>query len=135
MSHWSKVESTITDAGILQSACEELGAEVLLNAVARGFSRDSSVSSYGKDKLSDIVIRIPNCKYDLSVTKNAQGVYEIEGEWWGGELERFFGKEGHKVGKILEMYGVHKAEALCRKKRKKFNRVVRGTHVDIEVFA
>jgi hypothetical protein len=80
-----------------------------------------------------MVIRIPNGRYDLSVTKNGEK-YEINGDFYDKSLERFFGKGGHALGKIHEMYAVHKAEALCRKKRKKWDRVVTKTGINIEVF-
>jgi hypothetical protein len=131
MSHWEKVESSVTDLDVLQSACEELGATVLRDAKARGWS-----TSGVNDQMVPMVIRIPNSRFDLAVKKSACGCYyEIEGDWYDGSLEKHFGKEGHRVGKILEMYSVHKAEGLCKKKRKKFKRVVHDTHIDVEVFA
>ena len=59
----------------------------------------------------------------------------MDGDFYDKSIEKFFGKDGHRLGKILEMYSVHKAEGLCKKKRKKFKRVVHPTHIDVEVFA
>lgn len=135
MSHWEKVASAVDNLDLLKTACEELGAVCKMNSIARGYSRAGQNTSYGKDKMSDMVVTIPNCEYDLSVNLNKEtGIYEVEGEWMGGQLERFFGKEGCKLGKVMEMYSVHKAEDICRKQRKTFERVVHDTHIDVEVF-
>ena len=129
MSHWSKVESQVTELGILKTAYEELGATVKYAAMARGWSRSGT-----NDKRCPMVISIPNCRFDIAVELSEDGEhYKLDGDFYSGELEAKFGKDGHKLGKILEMYSVHKAEALCRKKRKKFKRVVHDTHIDLEV--
>jgi len=131
MSHWEKVESSVTDLDVLKSACEELGATVLLNAKARGWSRTGA-----NDQMCPMVISIPDCRFDIAVKLSADGShYEMEGDWYNGQLEKYFGKEGHKLGKILEMYLVHNAEGMARKKRRKFKRVDQGSHIDVEVYA
>lgn len=126
MSHWEKVETQVTELDILQSACEELGAECLLNEFARGWGRQR--------KKSDMVIRIPESRYDIAVTKAKDGDhYVMDMESMDYEARAKFEKDGHNLGKILEMYSVHKAEGLCRKKRKKWKRVVHPTHTDVVV--
>jgi hypothetical protein len=134
MSHWTKVEATVDDLAVLKSACEELGAECILGGIARGWTRAGQMSAYGQDQKCDMVIKIPNGRYDIAVKKGVDGVYSLEGDYYDGSLERFFGKDGHKLGKIFEMYSVHRAENICRKKRKKWKRVVQETHIDLEVY-
>jgi hypothetical protein len=127
VSHWETVETQVDDLDLLESACKELGATVLRDAFARGWA--------GNQRRSDMVIRIPNGKYDLSVTKSEDGNhYVMDGDFFDRSLSKFFEKDGHKLGKILEMYSVHKAENLCRKKRKTWKRVVHPTHIDVEVY-
>ena len=130
MSHWSKVESQVTELGILRTACEELGATVKYDAMARGWSRSGA-----NDKRCPMVISIPNCRFDIAVELSEDGEhYKLDGDFYSGEIEDHFGKDGHKLGKILEMYSVHKAEGLCRANFREFDRVVRDTHIDVEVF-
>lgn len=135
MSHWEKVESQVTDLDLLQSACEELGATVLRDTIARGWSRGGH-----NDQKVPMVIRIPECRFDIAVkdagiNEDGETYYELEGDWYSGELEEFFGKEGHKVGKAIEMYLVHRAEACCLAQRKPWERVDQGTHIDVVVSA
>jgi hypothetical protein len=103
-----------------------LGATVLLDDFARGWGSST--------RRSDAVIRIPNGRYDISVTKSEDGThYVMDGDFYDGTLQKFFQKDCHKLGKILEMYSVHKAENICRKKRKTWKRIVHQTHIDVEV--
>ncbi len=126
MSHWTKVEMNIDDLSVLKSACEELGAKCTINGFAKGWG--------GQTRQSDMVISIGG-KYDLSVTKKACGCgYEINGDFYDGSLRKFFQKAGEELGKITEMYAVHKAEALCRAKRKAWNRIVTEKGINLEVF-
>ena len=133
MSHWEKVKAEVTDLDILQSACEELGATVKRNAIARGWS-----TSGRNDQTVPLSISIPNCRFDIAVkeatnSETGEKFYEMEADWYDGKLRSFFGKEGSNVGKILEMYLVHKAEGCCRAQRKPWERVDQGTHIDVVV--
>ena len=135
MSHWEKVESQVTNLDTLQAACEELGATVRRNAVARGYSRAKANTTYGKDKNADMVISIGEGQYDIAVTLDPEtGVYGMEAESAAYHLKKAFQKGGHRFGKILEMYSVHQAEDICRKKRKSFDRVVHKDRIDVEVY-
>ena len=126
MSHWEKVESQITDLEVLKSACEELGCEVVLNGFARG---------WGQAQMKcPLVIKIPNGRYDVAVTKVEGGEnYQMDADFYNGCVAKHLGKDGHKLGKVLEMYLVHQAEAGCKLKRKKSRRIVHDTHIDVVV--
>ena len=126
MSHYTKCEVNIDDLDVLQSACEELGFEVLRDAIANG---------YGSTKLkAAMVIRGNGMEYDIAVNMGEDG-YELSADYWGKSVENACSRGDQKLGEIFEMYSVHKGERLCKKKRKKFRRVRKEDRTTVEVFA
>lgn len=104
MSHFTTIQTQIRDVSALRAACEELGLGVLANTQARG---------YGGNKLNgDLVIRL-NGPYDIAVNSQQDGSFGLTCDWWGGHVEQEAGKA---YGKLLQLYGVHKAQAEARRK-------------------
>jgi hypothetical protein len=104
VSHFTTVQTQIRDVTALRNACQELGVELAENAEARG---------YGSNKRKgDLVIKLKG-PYDIAGTLNADGSYELITDWWGKHVEREVGKG---YGKLLQLYGVYKAQAEARRK-------------------
>ena len=104
MSHFATVETQVRDATALKGACAEMGLQVLENAVARGYGRNSVQG--------DIVIRLKG-PYDIALNRQVDGNYGLTTDWWGGHVEAEVGKD---YGRLLQLYAVHKAQIEARKK-------------------
>jgi hypothetical protein len=104
MSHFTTIETQIRDAAALREACQELGVELLENAVARGYGSNT--------RKGDLVIKLTG-PYDIAASKQPDGTYELVTDWWGKHVEREVGKG---YSKLLQLYGVYKAQAEARRK-------------------
>ena len=104
MSHFTTIQTQIRDIAALRGACEELGVELIENAVARG---------YGSNKhKGDYVVKLEG-PYDIAVAKQADKTFGFTCDWWGGHVEK---EVGTGYGKLLQLYGVYKAQAEARRK-------------------
>ena len=104
MSHFTTIQTQVRDVSALRAACEELGLRVLINTQARGYS---------SNRLSgDLVIRL-NGPYDIAVNRQSDGTFGLTCDWYRGHVEREVGKN---YGRILQLYGVHKASREARRK-------------------
>ncbi len=104
MSHFTTIQTQIRDISALRAACHELGLTIAPNAQARG---------YGSQRIKgDLVIRL-NGPYDIAVNEQQDGSFGLTCDWWGGHVEKEVGKA---YGKLLQLYGVHKAQAEARRK-------------------
>jgi len=104
VSHFTEIKTQIKDIHALISACAELGLTVLPNCTARGYAGNSHKGEY--------VIRLKG-PYDIAVNKNPDGNYGLTTDWWDGHVAKEVGKD---YGKLLQLYGVHKAMAEARKR-------------------
>jgi len=104
MSHFTTIKTQIKDIAALRSACEELKLPLHPNAEARGYA---SQTRHG-----DFVIRLKG-PYDIAVSHQPDGTFGLTTDWWQGHVER---EVGPSFGKLLQLYGVHKATAEARKK-------------------
>lgn len=104
MSHFTTIETQVRDIAAVRAACDEMGLTVLENTDARG---------YGTKRLrGDYVIRLKG-RYDVALNKQADGAYGLTTDWWGGDVEKEVGKS---YGRLLQLYGVHKASREARRK-------------------
>ena len=104
MSHFTTIQTQIRDVSALRVACEELGLQVLTKTHARG---------YGSNRLKrDLVIKLKG-PYDIAVNQQPDGSCGLTCDWWGGHVEKEVGKN---YGRLLQLYGVHKAQAEARHK-------------------
>jgi hypothetical protein len=104
MSHFTTIDTEIRDMDALRAACGELGLEVMADAEARG---------YGDNRQKgDFVIRLKG-PYDIAVFREAEGRFSLMTDWWNGHVEREVGKD---YGRLLQLYGVHKATGEARRK-------------------
>ena len=105
MSHFTTIQTQIRDIAALQAACSELGLTLTENANARGYYSD-------QPRHGDFVIRL-NGPYDIAVNLQPDGNYGLTTDWYNGHVER---EVGAKFGRLLQLYGVHKAQAEARRK-------------------
>ncbi len=104
MSHFTTIRTQIKDIEALRSACQEMGLTLLQNTEARGY--------YENKVRGDYVIRL-NGPYDIAINKQPDGSFGLTADLWNGHVEN---EVGQAYGKLLQLYGVHKATAEARKK-------------------
>lgn len=104
MSHFTTIQTQIRDLGALRAACAELGVELNENAIARGYGSNTHKG--------ELVIKLKG-PYDIAVNRQPDGTYGFTCDWWDGHVER---EVGAGYGRILQLYGVHKAMAEARRK-------------------
>ena len=104
MSHFTTIKTQIKDINALRSACTEMGLTLLQNAEARGFAN--------QNKRGDYVIKLKG-PYDIALNQVKDGSFELTTDWWNGHVES---EVGANFGKLLQLYGVHKATIEARKK-------------------
>lgn len=104
MSHFTSINTQIKDISALQAACQELGLELVPNAEARGYGSTSHPGEF--------IIRLKG-PYDVALNRQTDGSYGLTTDWWDGHVEKEVGKD---YGRLLQLYGVHKASREARKK-------------------
>ena len=104
MSHFTTIQTQIKDLDALRSALGEMHLPLLTNTQARGYSTQSMTG--------DFVIRL-NGPYDIAVSRHPDGTYGLTTDWWAGHVEK---EVGAKYGRLLQLYGVHKATREARRK-------------------
>ncbi|MEI6166496.1 MAG: DUF1257 domain-containing protein [bacterium] len=104
MSHFTTIETQIRDISALQAACRELNVELLESTLARGYSSNTLKGDY--------IIRLRG-PYDVALNRQPDGSYGLTTDWWAGHVER---ELGAGYGKLLQLYGVHKAQAEAKRK-------------------
>ena len=104
MSHFTTIKTQIKDLAALRSAVNELGLQLLPNTTARGYINQSTKGEY--------VLRLKG-PYDVAVNQQPDGTYGLTTDWWDGHVQREVGKD---YGRLLQLYGVHKATAEARKR-------------------
>ena len=104
MSHFTEIKTQIKDIEALRSACLEMGLPLLQNTEARGY--------YENKTKGDYVVRLIG-PYDIALNKQADGTFGLTADFYQGHVEQEVGKG---YGKLLQLYGVHKATLEARKK-------------------
>lgn len=104
MSHFATIATAIKDVTALGEACRELGLAVQESAVARGYGSNSHKG--------ELVIKLKG-PYDIAVNKQPDGSYGLTTDWWDGHVER---EVGTNYGRLLQLYGVHKARIEAQRK-------------------
>ena len=104
MSHFTTIKTQIKDIEALRSACQEMGLSMLQKAEARGY--------YENKTKGDYVIRLKG-PYDIALNKQPDGSFGLTADLWNGHVEN---EVGQGYGKLLQLYGVHKAIQEARKK-------------------
>lgn len=104
MSHFTTIKTQIKDVAALRSAITELGLELLQNSNARGYVSQTMKGDY--------VVRLKG-PYDIAVNRQPDGTYGLTTDWWDGHVAK---EVGPNFGRLLQLYGVHKATLEARKK-------------------
>ena len=104
MSHFTEIKTQIRDIEALGLACTEMGLSLIPNAEARGYAKQRT---HG-----DHVIRLEG-PYDIAVNRQPDRTFGLTTDWWAGHVEKEVGKD---YGRLLQLYGVHKATLEARRK-------------------
>ncbi len=104
MSHFTEIKTQIKDIEALRQACQEMGLPLLQDAEARGYYENKTKGEY--------VIQLKG-PYDVALNKQPDGTFGLTADLWQGHVEK---EVGEKYGKLLQLYGVHKATIEARKK-------------------
>jgi len=104
VSHFTTIKTQIKDVEALRSAVNELGLQLLANTEARGY-----ISNKTK---GDFVIRLKG-PYDVALNQQPDGTFGLTTDWWDGHVEK---EVGSNFGRLLQLYGVHKATVEAKKK-------------------
>lgn len=104
MSHFTTIKTQIKDVQALRSACAELRLGLQQNAIARGYSSNTTAGDY--------VIKL-NGPYDIAVNKQSDGTFGLTADFWDGHVEK---EVGQNYGRLMQLYAVHKAMLEARKK-------------------
>ena len=104
MSHFTSIKTQIKDINALRLACQELGLELNEKTNARGYAT--------KVRPGDWVIRLKG-PYDIALNAEKDGTFGLTTDWWAGHVAR---EVGPGYGKLLQLYGVHKATQEARKR-------------------
>jgi hypothetical protein len=104
MSHFTEIKTQIKDVEALRLACQEFVLALLQNADARGY--------YENKTKGDYVIKLKG-PYDIALNKQQDETFGLTADLWQGHVEQEVGKG---YGKLLQLYGVHKATIEARKK-------------------
>lgn len=110
MSHFTTIKTQIKDIEALRSACQEMGLSLLQNTEARGY--------YENRIKGDYVIQLKG-PYDIAVNRQPDGSFGLTADLWNGHVEN---EVGQGYGKLLQLYGVHKAMREARKRGHLINR-------------
>ena len=113
MSHFTSIETKIRDLDALRSACAELGLETAENVFARGYGNQRR---HGR-----LVVKLKG-PYDVAVNPAKDGTgYILETDLWQGRVES---ELGPGLGRLRQLYAVHKATAEARKRGHRVRRSV-----------
>lgn len=104
MSHFTTIATQIKDIDALREACHELGVELIENAVARGYGSNNQKGEY--------VIKLKG-PYDIAVNRQQDGTFGLTTDWWDDHVEK---EVGANYGRLLQLYGVHKARIEAQRK-------------------
>jgi hypothetical protein len=104
MSHFTTLQTQVRDEQALRDACAEMGLQVLENAEARGFDTNKV--------RGELVIRLKG-PYDIALNRQPDGTFGLATDWYEGHVEK---EVGANFGRLLQLYGVYKAQAEARRK-------------------
>jgi hypothetical protein len=104
MSHFTTIKTQIKDIDALQAACGELGVALVAHTSARGY--------LGNQIKGDYVIQLKG-PYDIALNAQPDRSFGLTADLWQGHVEKEVGKD---YGRLLQLYGVHKASLEARKK-------------------
>lgn len=74
MSHQTKLKNKVRGPEAISKAAADLGFEVLPAGEFRGY--------YGNSGHADIILRHPDCRFDVGLIENKDGSYTISTDFW-----------------------------------------------------
>ncbi len=103
MSHFTKVTTKISDMEALEKAIASMGLRLTHNAPCRYY--------YG-ETMKENVVSLPG-RYDLSIEEGANGTYDLNADFYEGDVERTIGPGGSR---LMRSYTIEKLKIEARKK-------------------
>ena len=104
MSHFTEIKTQIKDIEALQVGVSGTRLNLVPNTEARGY--------YENKTKGDYVVQLKG-PYDIALNKQTDGTFGLTADLWQGHVEK---EVGQGYGKLLQLYGVHKATIEARKK-------------------
>ena len=121
MSHFTTIRTQIRDVDALRAACSELGLDLLQNAEARGYYTQTTKGEY--------VIRLHG-PYDIALNRQDRNDFTLTTDWYNNHVEA---EVGVNYGKLIQLYGVHKATIEARKKGWTVQRKQVGNNIKLTI--
>lgn len=114
MSHTTVISTVpIRSVSALTAAVEALQQqgvriEIKHNTVPRMYYPDQLRTQLKRSKSeADIVLHLPDSKYDVALLAKEDGTYQIAYDAWRGEVARNIGNTSSDLGKLLQEYTLH----------------------------
>lgn len=104
MSHFSNITTEIKDLEICEAALKNMGLELQESGACRHY--------YGSEHATNVV-HLPG-QYDFSLEKKETDSYDIKADFFGGEVEKYIGKQGSI---LIRNYAIEKLKKEVKKKR------------------
>jgi len=124
MSHTATISGIkITDISVLRKAIEELAASgIKISMEDGGTPRAFYPNQPGLGK-ADHVVKLVDSRYDIGLYKQDDGSYQPRTDFWGGDVQKILGvkasdpakEDQAKLGRLVQMYGIHAAMDKARK--------------------
>ena len=111
MSHFTTIQTQVRDLAALRSALGEIGLSLHTGITARGYAQQQLQAAY--------VIQLHG-PYDIAINPAADGSYGLTTDWWNGHVEK---EVGPQFGRLLQLYGIHKATIEARKRGHMVHRI------------
>lgn len=102
MSHFSKINATITDEEAMRAATQRMGLSLIPNGKCRYY--------YGTER-ADLLVKLPG-DYDVALMKEGDH-YSIKADFYGGHVAKYVGAD---AGLLTQSYAVEKAKMEAYKK-------------------
>jgi hypothetical protein len=133
MSHITTIQTEIRDLDALKEACAELGVQFIEGQTTYQWY-GAHMGDYplppdiNREQLGRCahIIQVPGVQYEVGVVQKANGHWTLAYDFWGpgqGLLKKF----GENCGKLVQLYGVHKA---MREAKRHGYQVQRRQHQD-----
>jgi hypothetical protein len=124
MSHTTSIKGIkLMDIKFVKDAVAELAKKGMkISVVPDAVPRAYYANQQGMGK-ANFVIKLDDAKYDIGLYKQDDGSYEPRTDFFGGSVQKLLGVEATKkenteqakIGKLIQLYGIHAATDKARK--------------------
>lgn len=114
MSHTTVVKTvpirsiTALDAAVKALQGQGIRIEMKYNEVPRMYYPDQLRTQLRRSKSeADIVLHLPDSRYDVALLAKPDGTYEVAYDGWQGHISKQLGNKSSEIGKLLQEYTLH----------------------------